>query len=451
MTVKNDFSVPYRSVFGETPGRKIRFRRKIVLNRYFVLSHRRVSAKPPLAQTRVHRISSRTPLTERFEPPPRPTDGPPAVPKGPRSAGRSGLHRFRLNKVQPTSTLNQNWRELIFANPRADPTLAGRFGRFRPARRAGPLRHRRGLARRADPGLAERSASSGQKRTVSLFTFEDRETAPAFDQELCSNVGRSAQAKGPFKPKNRRNRRFLSMTVCIMFAGIGRAGVPRPAATSTRVLSVTRRSTPCAPSPTTRRERVTSSAAPCSPHAPPSLPAPSSLPSPSARFANAPHPITVWADFRVGSFCIEPDMEMRLATALRGRRPTTPDSRFAPARLVRTHPHPAPSRLAHPPIAHTPAHSPPAHTLAHPNRPRTRPPPIAHPPARSPQSPTPTATRAPARTPPSPTHPHAHRNPHARRTPPRKATVPQKWGAASCTRFHAFAIMGPCRPAPRSA
>ena len=315
MTVKNDFSVPYRSIFRETPGREIRSNQKIVLNRYFVLSHRRVSAKPPLAQTRVHRISSRTPLTERFEPPPRPTDGPPAVPKGPRSAGRSGLHRFRLNKVQPTSTLNQNWRELIFANPRADPTLAGRFGRLRPARRAGPLRHRWGLARRADParadpGLAERSASSGQKRTASLFTFEDRETSPAFDQALCSDVGRSAQAESSFKPKNRRNRSFLSMTVCIMFAGIGRAGVPRPAATSTRTLSVTRRSTPCAPPPTTRRERVTSPAAPCSPPAPPSLPAPSSFPSPSARFASAPRPITVWADLRVGSFCIELDMEI---------------------------------------------------------------------------------------------------------------------------------------------
>lgn len=87
-------------------------------------------------------------------------------------------------------------------------------------------------------------------------------------------------------------------------------------------------------------------------------------------------------------------------------------------------PHPttsSPSRLAHPPL---------------PARPRTpRPPPSAHTPAR----------------PPSPPHPHAHRNPHALRTPPRKATVPQKWGAASCTRFHAFAIMGPCRPAPRSA
>ena len=163
MTVKNDFSVPYRSIFRETPGREIRSNQKIVLNRYFVLSHRRVSAKPPLAQTRVHRISSRTPLTERFEPPPRPTDGPPAVPKGPRSAGRSGLHRFRLNKVQPTSTLNQNWRELIFANPRADPTLAGRFGRFRPAPRAGPLRHRWGLARRADPARADPGLAEGRQ------------------------------------------------------------------------------------------------------------------------------------------------------------------------------------------------------------------------------------------------------------------------------------------------
>ena len=123
--VKNDFSVPYRSIFRETPGREIRSNQKIVLNRYFVLSHRRVSAKPPLAQTRVHRISSRTPLTERFEPPPRPTDGPPAVPKGPRSAGRSGLHRFRLNKVQPTSTLNQNWRELIFAPVGRGPCVTG--------------------------------------------------------------------------------------------------------------------------------------------------------------------------------------------------------------------------------------------------------------------------------------------------------------------------------------
>ena len=325
---------------------------------------------------------------------------PPAAPKEPRSAGRSGLHRFRLNKVQPTSTLNQNWRELIFANPRADPTLAGRFGRLRPARRAGPLRHRWGLARRADParadpGLAERSASSGQKRTASLFTFEDRETSPAFDQALCSDVGRSAQAESSFKPKNRRNRSFLSMTVCIMFAGIGRAGVPRPAATSTRTLSVTRRSTPCAPPPTTRRERVAPSAAPCSPHAPPSLSAPSSLPSPSARFANAPRPITVWADLRVGSFCIEPDMEIRLAPALQGRRPTVPDSRFAPARLARTHPHPAPRVLRTP---QSPARPPQSTT-----RPRTpRPPPPAHPLARSHRPParTLTATRTPAAPPP---------------------------------------------------
>lgn len=114
-----------------------------------------------------------------------------------------------------------------------------------------------------------------------------------------------------------------------------------------------------------------------------------------------------------------------------------PGQPFRP-RAPRPHPpasSPPPSRLAHPPIArthapiaHTPAHSPPAHTLAHPNRPRARThAPIAHPPARSPQ-------------PACPPHP-----------PPRKATVPQKWGAASCTRFHAFAIMGPCRPAPRSA
>ena len=69
MTVKNDFSVPYRSIFRETPGRKIRSNQKIVLNRHFVLSHRRVSAKPSLAQTRVRRISSRTSPTERFSPP----------------------------------------------------------------------------------------------------------------------------------------------------------------------------------------------------------------------------------------------------------------------------------------------------------------------------------------------------------------------------------------------
>ena len=106
MTVKNDFSVPYRSIFRETPGRKIRFRRKIVLNRYFVLSHRRVSAKPPLAQTRVHRISSRTPLTERFDPPP--PDG-----RTPRSAERTSLG----GPIRPTSVPAQQSPTNLYIKP----------------------------------------------------------------------------------------------------------------------------------------------------------------------------------------------------------------------------------------------------------------------------------------------------------------------------------------------
>lgn len=105
------------------------------------------------------------------------------------------------------------------------------------------------------------------------------------------------------------------------------------------------------------------------------------------------------------------------------------------------------------PRPHPPASSPPPRVLRTPQSPARTPPSPTRPRTPLPRTrlPIPIA-RAPARTPPSPTHPHAHRNPHARLTPPpRKATVPQKWGAASCTRFHAFAIMGPCRPAPRSA
>src|SRR5699024_11002448 len=94
--------------------------------------------KPELARTHIRQSSSRSyPGRTLRKVPSRPSGGAPASPVGPRSAGRSG-----------------------------------------------PCRSRSGRG----------SASSGQKRTVSLFTFEDRETAPAFDQELCSNVGRSAQA-----------------------------------------------------------------------------------------------------------------------------------------------------------------------------------------------------------------------------------------------------------------
>ena len=101
-------------------------------------------------------------------------------------------------------------------------------------------------------GPTAASVSPGQKRTVSLFPFENGETALAFDQALSSDVGRSAQAEGLCGPKNRRNRRFLSMTVCIMFAGSGRAGRRAPAAASARALPLARRSTPCAPAPASR-------------------------------------------------------------------------------------------------------------------------------------------------------------------------------------------------------
>lgn len=104
------------------------------------------------------------------------------------------------------------------------------------------------------------------------------------------------------------------------------------------------------------------------------------------------------------------------------------------------------------PRPHPPASSPPFASCAPPNRPHARPhrpharalPSRAHAcPSQSPARPHARPHRPRTRTPP---HPHARPTP-----PPRKATVPQKWGAASCTRFHAFAIMGPCRPAPRSA
>ena len=52
MTVKNDFSVPWKGVFGETPGREIKSGQKIVLNRHFVLPHRRSAVKPGLAWAR---------------------------------------------------------------------------------------------------------------------------------------------------------------------------------------------------------------------------------------------------------------------------------------------------------------------------------------------------------------------------------------------------------------
>ena len=63
MTVKNDFSVPWKGVFGETPGRKIKSGQKIVLNRHFVLPHRRSAVKPGLTWARSAR---RARLRRRF-------------------------------------------------------------------------------------------------------------------------------------------------------------------------------------------------------------------------------------------------------------------------------------------------------------------------------------------------------------------------------------------------
>lgn len=98
-----------------------------------------------------------------------------------------------------------------------------------------------------DSGLAERSVSSGQKRAVSLFPFEDRETALAFDQASRSNIGRNAQAEGLFEP---RNPEKLPLFVHDLSGHVRReGGAGRPAATSARALSATWRSTPCAPPP----------------------------------------------------------------------------------------------------------------------------------------------------------------------------------------------------------
>ena len=77
-------------------------------------------------------------------------------------------------------------------------------------------------------GPTAASVSPGQKRTVSLFPFENGETALAFDQALCSDVGRSAQAEGLCGPKKPEKPPLFVHDRLHHVRGEREGGAPRP-------------------------------------------------------------------------------------------------------------------------------------------------------------------------------------------------------------------------------